>query len=222
MNAPKPLDRPVLFPWVPKAAGTSIWFALEMRRDVTVQRLIHVDRFRAGVDVATFQHRGLEWLVDRGAITAEWLAGAFVLGWVRNPWARLVSIYTHLVQHEHSPYRELAAAHGPDFRAFADWATSGDAPPVGPSMLWGADYANRQLDWFRYRGALRCDFWGRVESINEDWPRACEAMGIPRPRRLDRWNASSHKPYRDYYDAALRNRAGRYYAAEIERFEYGF
>lgn len=59
-----------------------------------------------------------------------------------------------------------------------------------------------------------------VESINEEWQRICDVLGMT--MALTRENSTVHRPYREYYDGA--SRAARtvfaLYERDFYRFEY--
>jgi hypothetical protein len=68
---------------------------------------------------------------------------------------------------------------------------------------------------------VRADFVGRFESLERDFARVCEAVGI-RDEELPRLLVSSGEHYRDAYDDISRASVARIYADEIERFSFVF
>ena len=78
-----------------------------------------------------------------------------------------------------------------------------------------------QCEWLRDdKGVIDIDFTGRFESIASDFERI--AAHIAPGARLPHLNASKRRDYRTYYDAGSRERVERWFAEDIERFEYRF
>lgn len=71
------------------------------------------------------------------------------------------------------------------------------------------------------KGSLLIDFVGKLENLEKDWCFVCEHIDIPQ-QTLPRENLTARKPYQAYYDAASKERVARYWAREIELFEYAF
>lgn len=202
-----------------------MWKNLEEDREgFTTQRVVPTRPFRYGVDVTTFQHTSIASLLGDGTITQEWLGKQFIYAWVRNTWARLVSVFFHLEQGR-PDQQAVIAQEAPTFERFIERAAAGDIPPIGRASMNGLSYANRQTDWMRLptdNGTMWLpEFVGRVERIDKDWTRLCEQLGI-RPRSVGHTNPSNHKPYQYYYTRRLKRLVGKRYAEEIDLFKYGF
>ncbi len=61
----------------------------------------------------------------------------------------------------------------------------------------------------------------RAESLQAGFDTLCAATGLE-PRVLEVRNASEHRHYSTYYDAALRDQVGELYREDVERFGYRF
>lgn len=131
----------------------------------------------------------------------------FKFAFVRNPYDRFISYCAFMSrqtgQFEASP------------RAFMRHVIR-DQPPLQHilfrpqhEMLCDAD------------GRLAMDHVGRVETMQADYDAICARIGIP-SERLGHVNASSHRPYAEYYDEELRALVAGMYARDLELFGYRF
>jgi hypothetical protein len=65
------------------------------------------------------------------------------------------------------------------------------------------------------------DYVGRQETMQASYDVIADRIGLPR-QALEVANASTHGPWRDYYDDALKRRVADLYARDIEVFGYSF
>lgn len=70
-------------------------------------------------------------------------------------------------------------------------------------------------------GRLELDVVGRNETMQASYDGICERIGL-RKATLGQVNASSHRPYQDYYDAQLRGWVSELYQRDLEMFAYQF
>jgi len=140
-------------------------------------------------------------------LPAELFGALFKFAFVRNPWDRLVSWYTFILEdrehHRHQRVRRLA-----DFGAF----------------LRVEAQKRRRSQWWMLQdstGRLGVDFVGRFESLDRDIAQVCARLGIGQ-RPLSRSMSSRHAPYQSFYTPALVEFVARHWAAEIEAFGYRF
>ena len=143
----------------------------------------------------------------RPVLGDEVFATYFKFAFVRNPYDRFISYCAFMSrqtgQFEASP------------RAFMRHVIR-DQPPLQHilfrpqhEMLCDAD------------GSLAMDQVGRVETMQADYDAICARIGIP-SERLGQVNASSHRPYTEYYDEELRTLVAGMYARDLELFDYRF
>ncbi len=141
--------------------------------------------------------------------------GRFAFGFVRNPWARMVSLYRFhcqkppLISGNYS--RDDTIQMG-----FKAWLMTDlfymkedpdhDMPPL---------QLRPQLWWLE--GA---DFIGRFENIEADFARAVELAGAVGALPLGHINATEGGDWRDEYDAESRAFVAKHFAPDIERFGY--
>jgi hypothetical protein len=139
-------------------------------------------------------------------------------GFVRNPWDRLVSLYSWMSQTELSWFDSQAIASAgfkawlfdpamPDIPAGRHWTNGGRAPLLN---------RRQQIWWLE-----GCDFVGRFEHMQEDFDRICDLIRIKR-RSLGHENRSEHRPYQEFYDDASRKAVARWFAVDIQRWNYTF
>lgn len=155
------------------------------------------------------------------------LSDYWACGFVRNPWARMVSWWAMTVDmyeradsgHETAKRKveSLPAVWGPlgayrdDFSRFVMEGTANVKRLRVPQV--------RRLS---AKGAKRVDFVGRVENFVHDVNVVRARLGLEAVEELPRRNSSTHGHYRDYYDDRTRQRIAELYARDIEAFEYTF
>lgn len=139
---------------------------------------------------------------------------------VRNPWARMVSLYRYLSQRppmigeEHNPeaMREMG---------FKAWLM--DSPAW---MAQDKPYGGRKLPPMQKRPQMwwaeGCNFIGQVENIERDFADACWLAQIRSPSRLPHLNATEGGDHRSEFDVASRDFVSYYFAHDIKRFGYEF
>lgn len=153
----------------------------------------------------------------------------FAFGFVRNPWARMVSVYAFMCnkpvrRNEDPEYQKAMRRMG-----FETWLME-DAFFAYDDRLWKTDDlapSQRRSQMFWVDG---CEFIGKVETLDADFAHVAESIGL-KPRWRERFgqtrgvphkNKSQHKDYRSYYSDDAAAFVARHFAPEIERFGYGF
>ena len=140
----------------------------------------------------------------------------FVFGFVRNPWARMVSLYRFHCQKDWKPTDAYDRAETIRL-GFKGWLMTDrfymqqdqgrDMPPMQRRpQLWWLDGA---------------DFIGRFENIEEDFARAVKLAGAVKTTPLPHINSTLGGDWRDEYDAESRAFVAEHFAPDIERFGYG-
>lgn len=217
---------PVLFLWVPKAAGTSIWAAIEAAYGPAAQKVVleKGQRLDPAKRAITFRHASLASLVQRQALRPEDVRRRWRFAFVRNPWDRLVSLWCYLRGHQTRDRQELMRGPAATFLAFVELVAAGPIDPTGPYASRGISQANPQTAWLREPiddgEAWLPDFIGRFERLEEDWEVVCDRLGIG--AHLPHLNTTDHGHYRTYYDPRTRDLVARKYAEEIALFGYDF
>ena len=164
----------------------------------------------------------------------------FRFTFVRNPWARLVSLYQMICDHagRHGRIQRMAdrareflmaepATATP--RGFRRWI-------FGISPDGGGGGGKPHEYWRRYGTysihAFTTDVYGqclvdevvRLEDLPGVLPDLLSRMGLDGTlaRNMPHANSRRYRPYVEWYDPATRDHVGRLYATDIERFGYSF
>ena len=136
---------------------------------------------------------------------------------VRNPWARMVSLYRHLCQRLPMPYE----TYNPEaMREMGFKAWLNEPLWLGPDRIYQKlpPMQKRPQMWW----AEGCSFIGRVENLEQDFAEACRLAKIRSPNRLPRLNKTHGGDWRAEYDIATVDFVGYYFAKDIQKFGYQF
>lgn len=140
---------------------------------------------------------------------------------VRNPWARLVSLYKDFTLKRVKQYSAKVAMEKPlfsEFKDFEDFCLN-----VGNSTWINDVFFRSQVDLLSINGKFAADWWGKFENLENDFHKACELIGIP-PCPLLHMNAGSYDntDYRQYYTPESREAVSKLYQQDVEVFKYVF
>lgn len=195
----------LLFVHVPKTGGKTIEKVLDEGLDD-----IRFDKER---------HRRL----DEILATEPLLADYWTFGFVRNPWARMLSWWSmiNVAARRGAPYDVQK------FRDYAVWAAVKDyCLDFDQFVQRGFDEVERLRTpqvAFLTAGDRRADFIGRTETIVDDVATVRRRLGLPGndpvPHR-NRGKATGH--YREYYSSLTREAVAAAYKDDIDEFGYRF
>ncbi|USN97915.1 MAG: sulfotransferase family 2 domain-containing protein [Phycisphaeraceae bacterium] len=183
-----------IFVKVPKTAGTSISRALACEHLGKPHRDIIQIRDTLAADPA---HAGC-------------FETYFKFGFVRNPWDRVVSLFSR---------KERGREQGPEtWDEFVEWIENASDTCVHPTPH------RNQLDWFLdERGEVAVDFIGRFERLDTDFATICERLGLDvPPLPHEKRNPAGRKHFTEYYTAAQRDLIGEKFRVDVEHFGYTF
>jgi hypothetical protein len=132
-------SKDIVFIWVPKTAGTSVYTA--MRDTLGLQLRKTSEHFLSFPNrgSVTFGHVAYQQLFAMGAVSKKYHKRAFKFSFVRNPYTRAVSLYNYLNQHG-IICKEMS------FEQFLEEVFL-YRPPVGLYNHRGLSQANPQADW---------------------------------------------------------------------------
>jgi hypothetical protein len=147
-------------------------------------------------------------------------------GFVRDPWARLVSYWSMLRDF----YARVEAGKPEALRKLAEvpavWAVEGeyrhDFRRFVVEGTAAIPKAGRPQVATLSAGARRVDFVGRVETFDRDLAIVRERLGLPPLPRVPRLNKSSHGDYHEYYTDETRDHVAKIFADDIAAFGYTF
>ena len=208
--------RNYIFVHIPKTGGTSLALALEARAhkdDILIGDTPKALRRRQRLK--GHQARGRLWkhstLADiDGFIDREFVANAFCVTLVRNPWDRLVSLY-HWLQFQEFQHPMVTRAQTVSFAEFLSAKETQAALRLHTPIQSMRDAT----------GEERATLYIRLEHFERDaapfWDHLGFALKLPHENRSDR-----DRDYRRYYDDALAALVADICTKEIDRFGYGF
>ena len=223
-------DHNCLYVHIPKAAGQSIeqffmgLLNLDWDQDREALCLQGNDDPTCGTE--KLAHLSASEYVDCGYLSEEEFAGLFKFSFVRNPWSRILSEYRYRNYFHHLSFRDFVL---------------NKLPKPG----WDDKYRHvmPQYDMLHnQQGNLLVDFVGRFETLQQDFDRVCEQLGIadsqlPHRNRSDKKSRdlkrkirnylymngeNRHQGMADFYDDETRAAVAEYYSKDIETFGYQF
>lgn len=151
------------------------------------------------------------------------LKTSFKFTFVRNPWARIASLYHFWKQQdETSPYYHWD-------KIVVDWIHNKNIrfPDFVESIVKKHPAVNRYPHCKPYIGYMfhnpekQLDYIGKLETIQQDFENICEKVDV-NPIKLETLNKSSHGIYMNYYDDKTRKLVANLYKTDIEYFGYKF
>jgi chondroitin 4-sulfotransferase 11 len=149
----------------------------------------------------------------------------YTFGFVRNPWARLVSWYAMYFETVNSPWRgafwRYAREHATDFQQFLTNCQDTVIEQRGNFVLRRNLFKN-QIDHFTDQaGKVAVSYIGRFESVEHDFALVQKKLGLscgPLPVT----NVSGGRAYQTYYNAYTRQIVAERYQKDIDYFGYTF
>jgi hypothetical protein len=219
-----------VFVHVPKTAGQSVehFFMnlLGMDWDTDRPALLLNSTSDPARGTEKLAHLSAAEYVRCGHMTAADFDSFFKFSFVRNPWERLVSEYRYRNYFSHLSFRDFVMNRFPS-----------------PGFDDQYRHVMSQFDMLHSQdGELLVDFVGRFESLQQDFDRVCERLGIPestlphinssnkqsrhikrRVKNLLYFNGENGKRhYSEFYDDETRHRVSELYARDAETFGYKF
>jgi len=146
----------------------------------------------------------------------------FIFTFVRNPWDRIVSLYSFWKNQDktHRHYRfdkeqvDFSQNNNIKFKEFVRQIR--DKQPIFIKKRHPHPY----LGYF-FPEPKCIDFIGKIETYQTDFNSLCNLIGIER-QALPILNKSNRTVYTDYYDEKTRNIVANLYSKDIEYFGYKF
>lgn len=152
-------------------------------------------------------------------------ASYFKFCFVRNPWDRLLSAHSYLMQGRGtSEFDEVFATHWiRPFGAFPEFVQRLETDAAYRSVVRRYVHFRDQADYVCLPGRAEpaMDLVGRFERLDEDMGRIRARFGLP-DRPLEQVRSSRRGDYRDAYSDRMRRTVEEIYARDIAIFGYGF
>ena len=142
----------------------------------------------------------------------------FIFCFVKNPWARTLSIYKQMQKPQH---KVKDCAHKSVRKFLYNLSTQNRFPdfikkiPESYIQNWQQHY------YYLLEDGNPIDFIGKFENLKEDFDIACDKIGIPK-QKLPHKNKSQHKHYTEHYDDEAREIVTDKFKKDIKYFGYKF
>lgn len=202
-----------IFIHVYKVAGTSVKNALFEYSSYAEKNLYHKTRRKlhdlgiiTNYKYSTFRYHATA-LQIKSRLPMDIWNTFFKFAFVRNPWDWWVSQYHHQLRDEREAYYNIV--NNMSFNEYLNWRLSKEGA--------GSDQKRFVVD---ENGKLIVDFLGRYETLDRDFNLICRHLGIN--KKLGRFNAGSHRNYREYYNEELRQLVETRCRPDIEFLGYKF
>ena len=143
-------------------------------------------------------------------LTQEQYEDFYKFSFVRNPWARVYSMYKHVMREEHKQKRyKMDKLPSTSFNSFLQaYAGKKDIQP--------------QTYWLKnFQGEIPLDFIGRFENLQGGFETICSNMNVETPE-LPHIYKGTKDDYRQYFDQEMIDLVADCYAEEIALFDYHF
>ena len=223
-------DYNCLFVHIPKTAGQSVeqffmdLLGLDWEHDREALLLQSNDDPARGTE--KLAHLSASEYVDCGYLPQQEFSAYFKFSFVRNPWSRILSEYRYRNYFHHLSFRDFVL---------------NKLPRPGRDDQYR--HVMPQYDMLHDRqGNLLVDFVGRFESLQQDFDRVCERLGIvdsslPHRNRSDKKSRDLKRKLRnflfmngenrfqnmaEFYDDETREAVTEYYRKDIDTFGYEF
>jgi hypothetical protein len=188
MAAVQLLDHNLTFVHIPKSAGSSVV------RWLTTQ----------------FQHQMIKGHPSLPMIKEQWAVGR-TFAVVRNPWARIVSLYFYLKQYGfYWEDNQISSV-----EEFPTWEEFVDRRLDYEVNSWNTITTN-QCKWI----PDGVDYLFKAETLNTDFKTIQELLNSQVP--LPHINTSEHNDYRSYYTEAQKIKIGQLFEQDIDLYKYTF
>jgi hypothetical protein len=147
------------------------------------------------------------------------VAGYFKFGFVRNPWARILSLYQDFTKKRIHQYSALVRHDKPlfsEFAGFEDFCLRVGNSPWMEDIFFQSqakllDEANHTMDYI-----------GRFEQLDTDFAEVCDKLGL-NDIQLESHNIGVYEgDYHQHYTSQAADAIGKLYADDAELFEYEF
>lgn len=173
----------VLFIWIPKNAGNSIYSLLKCPKLKSIES---AKQFK-NKGIVTFGHMNYLELLKQGFIDRVFHLSSFKFCFARNPYDRFVSLYYYL--RKRKAYKDITPE---DFC----YLISKGVPKIGLYNSRKLSQCSPQIDWIRN---IKLNFIGKTENINKDLFILFEKIGLKFVGVVPVINATVHVHYKKFY-----------------------
>lgn len=196
------------FLWIPKNAGHS------------VSKILLENGYKHYYEPGTTPHIHSQPLKNY----YKHLEGYFLFCFVRNPWDRILSLYSYLTQKESHRLHEIIVNYKEEDwkNGFNYWLLNCENSFVIDNGYKTLSMQKRpQIDYFTNNdGSCLVDYIGKLETIQEDFYYIASKLQLP--TSIDTLNTSHHLPYRHEYSKDAIEFVYEYHKEDILQFNYQF
>ena len=189
---------------IPKTSGTNFQIRMEDKEGVTnaykdfPDREFIVENEKKDLKYLN-QHQPLQWWLDRGTLNKE----QYIFCFVRNPYARIVSMYNHM----------LTSGNNPDVTDFKEYVMMNVMDRKTP------DSFNFNVGWPQYKfiennQGINVKYY----KIENELPLVEKYIGYTFTDT--RYNGRDYDPWHTYYDDETKDKINEKYKEDFERFNY--
>tara|TARA_B100000073_G_scaffold278114_1_gene238437 strand:- start:50 stop:661 length:612 start_codon:yes stop_codon:yes gene_type:complete len=189
---------------IPKTSGTNFQIRMENKEGVTnaykdfPDREFIVENEKKDLKYLN-QHQPLQWWLDRGTLNKE----QYIFCFVRNPYARIVSMYNHM----------LTSGNNPDVTDFKEYVMMNVMDRKTP------DSFNFNVGWPQYKfiennQGINVKYY----KIENELPLVEKYVGYTFTDT--RYNGRDYDPWHTYYDNETKEKINEKYKEDFIRFNY--
>ncbi len=192
-------NRNAIFMWVPKTAGYSVFRLLDAYGAQKLPDYSLIERYFENRGIVTFGHISVRHLREAGCINEDYWDSAWKFAFVRNPYARAVSLFQYLKRMEILPASTT-------FRIFCTYLTERAYEPVGLQNQDGLSMMNPQVAWLTDdAGGLLPDYISKVKDVERGYAKIVHELQLKNaPAALPRENTSPESSVAAFYDDETR------------------
>jgi hypothetical protein len=150
------------------------------------------------------------------------LTSYWIFGFVRNPWARMVSWWS-MINEARQAAEAGNKANQRKFRDYPVWKQVRDYDFETFVMRGPEEVLRLRIPQIEVltAGDRQADFIGRTENYAEDVNKVREQLGLPL-EELPHRHRGSHGHYREYFTPATRDRVADIFRKDLDEFGYEF
>jgi hypothetical protein len=204
-----------VFIWIPRTAGTSVFSVLNKYGCPKLKTLNSASYCFPQRGIVTFGHMNYSELLQENYVSKKFDESSFKFCFSRNPYDRAISLFFYLNNYMN---RSGTIQEDSSFLAFCRHLENRGVEEIGLYNRCGLSQCNPQVRWVEN---TNIDFIGKIETINKDFEKVLEVLGLPRVK-LPRLNATSHDVYSKYYCEESRKIIGEFYQEDFYFFGYEF
>lgn len=146
----------------------------------------------------------------------------FKFALVRNPWDRLVSAFFYLQEGGmNKKDKNFSDKYLKKHNNFKNFVLSLEDEKYRQLILSWVHFIP-QYKFVFHKDNLLVDYIGKYENLEQSYNFIRKKLGINKNKKLEKHNASEHKPYYEYYNDKMIDIIYSMYEEDIKRFNYTF